>query len=198
MPNTKERNFNRRSRSALTLAQSSVIASSLVHGYGSIVSEILEARHANPSPAPRERVAEGKAQGRVRAPETEIPSPSHASGVGPSLSRGAGEGFGERLVVTGGKTGGGARFDIERRLQRPAEMAPHTIVKRGCGIEAALTAQPFEPAHADRDMADLVLVDAPQHRRARRVIGAFEAQDHLRRHIEPARLQHQRHDREAG
>ena len=52
----------------------------------------------NPSPALRARAAEG----RVRAERSEVlgserrfapPSPSHAFGVGPSLSRNAGEGY---------------------------------------------------------------------------------------------------------
>jgi hypothetical protein len=52
---------------------------------------MIRLRPNSPSPALRERVASGASRVRVRAAET--PSPSHARGVGPSLSRTAGEGI---------------------------------------------------------------------------------------------------------
>src|SRR5438477_399860 len=78
-----------------------------------------------------------------------------------------------------------------------SKIARHAVAKRRLRIETALAAQRLEPAQTDRNMADLVVVDARQDGGALGITGAVEAPRHLRRHIEPARLQHQRHDREA-
>src|SRR5216684_3775331 len=60
------------------------------------------------------------------------------------------------LVIGGGEGGLVACFAIEGRLQRALEIAPDAVVEGGFGIETALMAEPVEPAHADRDMTDLV------------------------------------------
>src|SRR5215472_7048577 len=47
-------------------------------------------------------------------------------------------------------------------------------------------------------MTDLVAIDVPQDRGAMRIADALELSDHSRRHIEPARLEHERHDGKSG
>src|SRR6266568_9585415 len=50
------------------------------------------------------------------------------------------------LVIGGGHAGRVARFAVERRLQHAPEIASDAVVKGGFGIEAALMAEPVEPA----------------------------------------------------
>src|SRR4051794_7624633 len=167
--NTWERSFSNRSRSALSLVQS-VIA----------FSRLQPSRH---SPGNRGTAPQALTRLRPAASAT--------------LSRGAGEGLrGERLVITGREAGGVSGDAVEGRLQRAGEMAAHQVVERGFGIEPAFMAQPFEPARADRDMADLVLVNPLENGGAVGIAGAFEAADHLRGDVEAARFQRQWHDRE--
>ena len=64
--------------------------------------------------------------------------------------------------------------------------------RRGQG---AAPADRLEPALAGGDVADLVLVDTPQHGGALSVAGALEAFDNARRDVEPARFEHQWHHR---
>src|SRR6266851_9371430 len=92
-----------------------------------------------------------------------------------------GRGRAEGLVIGGGQPGLVARLAVEGRLQRAAEIAPDAVVEGGFGIEAALMAEPVEPAQPDRDMADLIAIDPGEDGGARAVAGAFETQDHLRR-----------------
>src|SRR5947207_1899748 len=103
----------------------------------------------------------------------------------------------ERFVILRRQPGAVPRRAIERRFQRPFEIAPHTLMECGFRVEAALAAQALKPARANRHMADLVFVDAAENAGAPRIAGAFEATDHLGRHIEPARFEHERHHREA-
>src|SRR5712691_12268312 len=102
------------------------------------------------------------------------------------------------LVIGGGHAGLVARRAVEGWLQHAAEIASDAVMKGGFGIEAALMAEPVEPAQADRDMTDLVAIDSGEDCGARAIAGAFETQHHLRRHIEPAGFENERHDREAG
>ncbi len=74
----------------------------------------------------------------------------------------------------------------------------NSVAKGFLRDEATLPAQALEPAHPDRHVPDLLRVDMAQDRGARCVAGAFEPLGHPRRHVEPARLEHQRHDRETG
>src|SRR5579884_2023145 len=104
---------------------------------------------------------------------------------------------GERLIIACRETGGGARLMVEGRLQPARETAAHQIVKCLDRGEAAGAAERFEPAPADRDMADLVTMQARKERRARRIAGAREAVRHVRRHVEAARFEDERHDGEA-
>src|SRR5712691_4064183 len=162
MPNTKERSFNRRSRSAESLAQSSVIGFSQFGNLGALSRKTGTSAMLTPLPH-RGRGWPTRSGGRVRVSvaTTTLTLPRLRRRPLP-LAR-AGEGFSsERLVVFGGESRGIAGRAVEGRLQRAGEIPPHAIMKRGFRIEAAATAQPFEPAQADRDMADLVLIDAPQ------------------------------------
>src|SRR5438046_2610946 len=60
---------------------------------------IKSAERNYPSPAPRERVPEGKARRRVRVAPPVMPSPTRRCRAGSPLSRGAGEGFVGALLV---------------------------------------------------------------------------------------------------
>ncbi len=99
----------------------------------------------------------------------------------------------ERPIEPGRRTCG----MVEGRLQGAAAMALAPAPGRWRAARAAARAGPAEPAHADGDVADLVIIeDLPARRRSRRSPAALEPRDHAGRHVEAARLEHQRHDRE--
>src|ERR1700693_3080977 len=100
------------------------------------------------------------------------------------------------LVPARRKASGGAGGAVEGWLRRAGEIAVHTVVEDGLGVEAAFMAQPLEPAHANRDMADLVSVDPLENGGAAVIARAFQASNHLGGHAEPARFEYQRHHRQ--
>ena len=105
---------------------------------------------------------------------------------------------GERLVIMRREARGGAGLAIEGRFQLTSEKAPDTILKNCLRRQAAPAAEAVEPAHPGGHMTDLVAIDPPQDGGALRIADALELSDHSRRHIEPARLEHERHDGKPG
>src|SRR5215831_2018771 len=113
-------------------------------------------------------------------------------------SRLAGAPAGERLVIMWREARGRAGLVIEGRFQLASEKAPDAILKNCLRRQAATAAESIKPAHPGGHMADLVAIDPPQDRGALRITDALELSDHSRRHIEPARLEHERHDGKSG
>ena len=74
--------------------------------------------------------------------------------------------LGERLVERRGKSRGGARRTVERRLERGFVMFDHETLPGGRGIEAARVAQMAEPTAAGGDMIDFVAIDGLENRDA--------------------------------
>ena len=85
------------------------------------------------------------------------------------------EAGGKRLVIVRPKAGGGAGRVVEWRLQLALEAAADAVVKDFLRHQAARLAEMVEPAQADSDVADFVMVDAVQDRGGRGVARAFEA-----------------------
>ena len=104
---------------------------------------------------------------------------------------------GERLVVAGWEAGGGARLVVKGWLQITLEEAPDTLAKDLLGHQTANAAELIEPTHPNRHMADLVAIDAVQDSGALRIADPLEPSRHLRRHVEPPRLEHKRNDGKA-
>src|SRR5215472_16155731 len=133
-------------------------------------------------------------------------SSSAASPISPELSmrkRTAGSRLvsapgGERLVIMWREARGRAGLAIEGRFHLASEKAPDAILKNCLRHQAATAAESIEPAHPGGHMTDLVVIDPPQDRGALRITDALELSDHSRRHIEPARLEHERHDGKSG
>src|SRR5882672_6426663 len=91
----------------------------------------------------RERVVEGAARGRVRVDQPPLPSPSHCSAMGPSLSRNAGEGR-ETLLVYRHRLAPPSEVQFLRRFYIGFERLAPTWV--GCHLDDganALTAEPL-------------------------------------------------------
>jgi hypothetical protein len=105
---------------------------------------------------------------------------------------------GERLIITGGETGGSARLGVERPLQITLEIAPDALPKRLLGDQTAGAAETVEPSHPGRHMSDLVAIDASQNGSALQIADTLEPRRHVWCHVEPARLEHQWHDGKAG
>jgi len=73
-------------------------------------------------------------------------------------------------------------------------MAPYKAVKRLFRDQPANAADFVKPAHPRGHVSDLVAINAPQNGSALRITDALQGRRHLRCHVEPPRLEHERHD----
>src|SRR5215472_11646006 len=98
------------------------------------------------------------------------------------------------IVVMLWETGRGAGLVIEGGLQFALEAPPDALAKRLRRIEPAHAADCVEPAYPGGDVTDLVAIDAPHDGGALQVADALELGDHFGSDVEPACLEHERHD----
>ena len=95
------------------------------------------------------------------------------------------------------KAGGSTSLIVEGRLQIAFEETPDTLLKDHPGVQLACQTEAAEPAHPNGDMTDLVPIDQAQDLRAPGIADPLEPSRHLRRHVEPPRLEHKRNDGKA-
>src|SRR3546814_5090230 len=97
------------------------------------------------------------------------------------------------LIIFSRQTGSITRRVVERWLQTATKVSRHKHLPVCFGSESIFRTPRFEPFGARRDMPDLVAQDALEDARARLVTNSAKAIDRGGRYVEPARLEHHRH-----
>src|SRR6516165_4371816 len=87
---------------------------------------------------------------------------------------------------------------VERRFQITLEEPPNALLKDRLRVQPACQAEAIEPVHPDCDMTDLVAINTAQGLCTLAIADPLELRHHLGRHVQPARFEHQRDDRQTS